>query len=920
VSTVYAQIGEKPVARKELPVYLILAGLAACIAFGADVLGGIARIGNLSQGQIGFIGAAFAVLTSGLVLDLAVGQRLTADWLKDAAVTGPDLAKLLLISLELGLLTLVIREFQIGNQSFYEGIAVLTFLGFLIHSVLPLEYRLPFFLLLSLLGIQSVLGWSAAGWLIGIGLVLIGLCHLPIAFPARVVLILATGAFLALLRTDRVIQAPSLRVIWPVLGSMFMFRLVVYLYDMRHEKSSGSITTKLSYFFLLPNVAFPLFPVVDYKTFRRTYYDTDHQDIYQRGVEWIFRGVFQLILYRIVYNYMTLSPADVTDIGGFIRFVVSNFALYLRVSGLFHLIVGMLHLFGFHLPETHHRYFLASSFTDFWRRINIYWKDFMMKVFFYPTYFRLKKLGTTTALIISTLVVFLCTWLLHSYQWFWLRGTFPITLMDVLFWSILGILVVMNSLYEMKYGRKRSLGKQERNVASLALLALRTVGTFAFICLLWSLWTSTSLSEWLSLWHISGKTAEYSAQLIPVVLVVAVVVGGLPGNGAASEMAKAQGTKSKQVVFFQSVAFTGVSILLFLLVGNPAVYSRLGLRAQEMMRDIRIEGLNKRDSALLRRGYYENLMGVERFNSQLWEVYMRRPSHWPDINETEASRPTDNLLRYELRPLAGITFKGKPFRTNRWGMRDQDHAMKKPPKTYRYAVLGASPEMGSGVADNETFKSFLEERLNRENISSKSLYARYEILNFAVGGYTPLENVWLLEHKVFDFEPDAVFYVAHPNDEDAVGRHLARSIHENVEIPYDYLKDLLHKANVDRNTPLEKAGERLKPFQAEIISWAYRTVVQDCRQRGVQPIFIFLGTPGENTSQDVIDFHVRLAQEAGFTTINLQNWFENQDLRRMIVEEWDRHPSAEGHKLIADKLYDALRQVQRTPAIGHPIL
>src|SRR6185369_645964 len=126
---------------------------------------------------------------------------------------------------------------------------------------------------------------------------------------------------------------------------------------------------------------------------------------------------------------------------------------------------------------------------------------------------------------------------------------------------------------------------------------------------------------------------------------------------------------------------------------------------------------------------------------------------------------------------------------------------------------------------------FLEERLNRENISSKSLYTRYEILNFAVGGYTPLENVWLLEHKVFDFEPDATLYVAHPNDEDAVGRHLAKSIHEGVEIPYDDVKDLVQKANVDRNTPLEKAEERLKPFQAEIISWAYSTVVQDCRQR-----------------------------------------------------------------------------------------
>src|SRR6185295_530633 len=128
------------------------------------------------------------------------------------------------------------------------------------------------------------------------------------------------------------------------------------------------------------------------------------------GVEWIFRGVFQLILYRFVYNYLTLSPSEVANAGDFIRFVLSNFGLYLRVSGLFHLTVGMLHLFGFHLPETHHRYFLASSFTDFWRRINIYWKDFMMKVFYYPAYFALRKRGERLALTLSTLAVFVVTW------------------------------------------------------------------------------------------------------------------------------------------------------------------------------------------------------------------------------------------------------------------------------------------------------------------------------------------------------------------------------------------------------------------------------------------------------------------------------------------------------------------------------
>src|SRR5438874_13519972 len=73
-------------------------------------------------------------------------------------------------------------------------------------------------------------------------------------------------------------------------------------------------------------------------------------------------------------------------------------------------------MFGFDLPETHHLYYLATSFTDVWRRINIYWKDFVMKLFFYPMHFKLRKMGTVWALSVATLVTFLATWLLHSWN------------------------------------------------------------------------------------------------------------------------------------------------------------------------------------------------------------------------------------------------------------------------------------------------------------------------------------------------------------------------------------------------------------------------------------------------------------------------------------------------------------------------
>jgi D-alanyl-lipoteichoic acid acyltransferase DltB (MBOAT superfamily) len=288
--------------------------------------------------------------------------------------------RFMIVAIQLALLLIVIRQFQVESSAFLR-IALLAFGGFAVHALLPMRFRLPFFVVLSLAGIAIVFGLHEGAWLVAIGLLLIGICHLPISFWVRVALLVAAGGVLVVQRADW-LQAPWSQAIWPILGSMFMFRLIVYLYDLRHEPVPASPWRTIAYFFLLPNVCFPLFPVVDYKTFRRNYYDADEDKIYQQGVDWMVRGVIQLILYRFIYYYVTLAPSEVSSPATLAQFVVSNFLLYLRVSGQFHLIVGMLYLFGFRLPETHHRYYLAASFTDFWRRINMYWKEFMLKIFY----------------------------------------------------------------------------------------------------------------------------------------------------------------------------------------------------------------------------------------------------------------------------------------------------------------------------------------------------------------------------------------------------------------------------------------------------------------------------------------------------------------------------------------------------------
>ena len=212
----------------------------------------------------------------------------------------------------------------------------------------------------------------------------------------------------------------------------------------------------LGYFFLLPNVCFPLFPVVDFKNSAAIITTTSATG--STRLVWSGSGAVSCSWWCIDWctTTLTLDPVAVTNAGELVVFMLSTFFLYVRISGHFHLVIGMLHLFGFNLPETHHRYFLASSFTDFWRRINIYWKDFMLKVFYYPAYFRLRRLGDRQALILATVFTFAATWFLHLLQWFWIRGSVLIEWNDIIFWSLFGFLVLVNSFYETRSGQARA--------------------------------------------------------------------------------------------------------------------------------------------------------------------------------------------------------------------------------------------------------------------------------------------------------------------------------------------------------------------------------------------------------------------------------------------------------------------------------
>jgi hypothetical protein len=812
--------------------------------------------------------------------------------------TGIGLGPFLILAAQVGLVLGVALLYRVEIEGDFPTIAALIFLGFGVHSWLAPRLRVPFFVLLTATALALVLGWDAA-WVAALGLGILALCHLPVAWWARLGLVLAAGAALAAVQSGA-LAAPWGSTVLVVLGAMFMFRLAYYLYDLKTERTPADPWRRVAYFFLLPNVTFPLFPVIDYKTFLRTYYDTPAAEIYQKGVYWMLRGVTHLLLYRIVYQ---LLPRADTDLGGALGvyvFAAMTYGLYLRVSGLFHLVVGSLCLFGFNLPPTNHHYYLASSFSDLWRRVNIYWKDYMMTLVFYPVFMQLRRWSMTARLVAATVVVVVITWFLHSYQWFWLRGELPITGTDMLFWGTLGAGLTISTVREARRGRKRRLGAPAWSWRAALGLSLRTLGFFSMMGILWTLWYSDSIAEWgYRMLRVRESEARDWAAL-------AGLLGAVIAAGVAAQWLNARGwglARAQKAAWSHAPRTVVLGSLALLAVGVPGVHERVGRPLEGLVARAQSTKLNRIDAQRQERGYYEAL---SRANREGPADGGADPGEFLLLFESGAIRRTDDLRDRELVPSFETVVKGSTFRTNRWGLRDRDYEREKPPGTYRIALLGSSQVMGPGVSNDQTFENLVEDRLNRE-LAGRG-FERFEILNFAVGGYGLLQILDVALQVVPPFQPDAVVYVAHPGEAVRLVDRLPARYDFQGDPDYRYVGEIMDRAGAGPGLPKAEFHRRLDPYGDDLVRWAYGRQVAAIRAQGALPVFVLLPIPNEPFRRAELDRITAAAREAGAIVLPMTGVYDGHDIDQIRVAEWDNHPNVLGHQLVAERLFSLLAE------------
>jgi alginate O-acetyltransferase complex protein AlgI len=816
----------------------------------------------------------------------------------EAVSPGSAFLEFALAFVQLASLVALVWAFELESRTLFE-VLLLALGGFAVHAWLPDHHRLRFFGLLSVASVFVALGFGAGATLLAVGGALIALCHLPVRIEARVALVVAVGAVLMALRNAPWPRAgPGLA--WPILGSMFMFRLALYLYSLRYRDAPAGPLWAIAYFFMLPNVCLPLFPVVDYKAFVHGHLEGDSFALYDRGIRWMLRGILHLLFYRLVYYDLALGGLYVNDLGDVLRHVVTTYLLYLKVSGQFHLVVGVLCMFGFRLPETNHLYFLASSFTDFWRRINIYWKDFMMKMVHYPAYFLFRRHGTKAAVVASTFVVFLATWALHAYQSYWIIGARVFPRRDVVFWSVFAVLVLVNTLWELRPGRRMAKTKKGFSPSR----ALTTVATFSTIAVLWSLWNAESGRTWLFMWTRVRYSSATDWGLLLGGLAVFFVVAGFPWGAPSLSppVSVPRGIRLRRVAGRLAV------VAGLLLLTTPTATANLPYQVVGLTRHLQGQGPALLDAALELRGYYETLTPRTGAGAlKRWHP----PFKFDIFEKTAAYQRRDDFLLDAHRPNASITFQGQPFHTNRWGMRDRDYDLVKPPRTYRVAMMGASDVLGWGVRDGEAFEARLEEWLDTR---ARQEGWRVEILNFAVTAVSLAQQVYAVDVLARRFSPDLVILTSYPdNDIWLLQRTVERIVKRNIAVPDPELDRLLRQALGEH---LEGETADLRPFEEAIDTRLFRWAKEVAGGKGAHVALAALLSPGKGDRGNYETVQ-RAAHAADLPFIDCTAVWRGRDPMLFRVSVVDAHPNPAGHEVIAGCLADQL--VRLAPTLGLPL-
>jgi hypothetical protein len=271
--------------------------------------------------------------------------------------------------------------------------------------------------------------------------------------------------------------------------------------------------------------------------------------------------------------------------------------------------------------------------------------------------------------------------------------------------------------------------------------------------------------------------------------------------------------------------------------------------------------------------------------------------------------------RWRLRPGLDLRWNGTTFRTNALGYRGPEVDVEKTAGAFRVVVLGSSITMGHGIEDERGYVRLFERWL----AGVAGPRGPVEVVNLAAPGEAPSQRLLRFRTEVEALDADWVLCDATPVDVVFEEQHLHSMVSRGVPIPFAYVREVIARAEVAADAPIDEFLRKIRPFRDELLAGAFAGWAAKARRLGVPLTVVLLPRTDTRGNSPILNEMIRgAARRNGLGLVDLTAAFDGLDDEELVVGPWDKHPSVAGHRALFLGLRDAASRPGVVPWPSEP--